>query len=127
MGSVPRHHCVDPLLPLLISARGVERERPWLRQVCLWPLVEVEARAPSQCADTWRPKLPSEVFVSPVSHGPRTWLNCMFNSPFLMEMSPLWRMRECQGVGVVPPLREGNQHFVCSQFRCNAFYRHTGD
>ena len=34
-------------------------ERPWLRQVCLWPLVEVEPRAPSQCANTWRPKLPS--------------------------------------------------------------------
>ena len=34
-------------------------ERPWLRQVCLWPLVEVEPRAPSQCASTWRPKLPS--------------------------------------------------------------------
>ena len=34
-------------------------ERPWLRQVCLWPLVEVEPRAPSQCANTWRPKLRS--------------------------------------------------------------------
>ena len=34
-------------------------ERPWLRQVCLWPLVEVEPRAPSKCPNTWRPKLPS--------------------------------------------------------------------
>ena len=39
-------------------------ERPWLRQVCLWPLVEVEPRAPSQCANTWRPKLPS-VYAAP--------------------------------------------------------------
>ena len=38
--------------------------RPWLRQVCLWPLVEVEPRAPSQCANTWRPKLPSASFVN---------------------------------------------------------------
>ena len=31
-----------------------------------------------------------------------------------------------RGVCIVPPLREENQHFVCSLICCDAFYCHTG-